>query len=112
MLCEYAVDKSVLKCLLSSHKIISVGVLFNLLNRLSRIFGKDSVEHIACTEYLKLKVDKNGKVISVSVDKSKSNISDPTTINAIVEAIKTRAKYDAGESEMMVEVKYVCKQKS
>lgn len=62
--------------------------------------------------YLKLKVDKNGKVISVSVDKRKSNISDPTTINAIVEAIKTRAKYDAGESEMMVEVKYVCKQKS
>lgn len=61
--------------------------------------------------YLKLRVDKNGNVISVSVDKSKGNtVSDPTTINAILEAIKTKAKYDPGESDMTVAVKYVCKQ--
>ena len=61
--------------------------------------------------YLKIKVDKSGNVISVSVDKSKVNtISDPTTIHAILEVVKNRAKYDAGETEMTVLAKYVCKQ--
>ena len=61
--------------------------------------------------YLKLKIDKNGNVISVSVDKSKPNtVSDPTTINAILAVIKKEAKYDPGEAEMNDAVKYVCKQ--
>ena len=61
--------------------------------------------------YLKLKIDKTGNVISVSVDKSKPNtVSDPTTINAILAVIKKEAKYDPGEAEMNDAVKYVCKQ--
>ena len=62
--------------------------------------------------YLKLKVDKNGNVISVSVDNSQkgNTISNEVTRNAILRVVKEKAKFDPGESEMTVTVKYVCKQ--
>ena len=62
--------------------------------------------------YLKLKVDKNGNVISVSVDNSQkgNTISNEVTRDAILRVVWEKAKFDPGESEMTVTVKYVCKQ--
>ena len=50
MLCDNAVDDAVLKRLLGGHEVVSVGILFDLLNGLAGVFGKDLVEHISCAE--------------------------------------------------------------
>ena len=62
--------------------------------------------------FLKLKIDKNGNVISVSVDNSQkgNTISNEVTRDAILRVVWEKAKFDPGESEMTVTVKYVCKQ--
>ena len=44
MFCNDSVDKTVSERLLCGHKVISVGVLFDLLDGLSGVFGKDLVE--------------------------------------------------------------------
>ena len=50
MLGDDSVDKTVLKSLLCGHEVVSVGVLFDLLDGLARILGQYLVEHISCAK--------------------------------------------------------------